>query len=268
VGEILIPQTRQELLDAFRKLTRDVDGDGKMDQWGFVLTTRRMIFQSVMAQYGATPVSEDGRTCLLNSPENCETMQFFYDLVYRDAVCPKPDGFDSWVGFRQGKVGIVFEGIWMLSELEKSDLDYVGAPFPQIGNRPGVWADSHVMCISNKAEEKQKEAGWRLIKYLSDHSLEWAKTGQVPVRKSLRETEEFREMSVQNAFARLIPYAYFTPAVPYKLELDSELELAFEKVLRQTATPKEALRVAEKNVNDIIERVYAGRNSGSEQNDE
>jgi multiple sugar transport system substrate-binding protein len=260
-GDILIPQTQKEFLDAIRRMTRDTDGDGKIDQWGYVLTTMRMIFKSVMTQYGGTLVSDDGRTCLLNSPENRKTMQFFYDLVYSENVCPKPDGFDSWVGFRQGKVGIVFEGVWMLSELEKSDLDYVGAPFPQIGDRPGAWAGSHVMCLSKTAGTRQKEAGWRLIKYLSDHSLEWAQTGMIPVRKSLRATDTFQAMKVQNAFARLIPHAYFTPAVPYDLELDAELELAFEKVLRQTETPEEALRVAEKNINEIIVRVYADRHN-------
>ena len=260
-GDILIPRTKDELLGALQRMTRDTDGDGRIDQWGYVMTTMRMIFQSVMTQYGGTLVSGDGRNCLLNSPENRKAMQFFYDLVYREKVCPKPDGFDSWVGFRQGKVGVVFEGVWMLSELEKSDLDYVGAPFPQIGDRPGVWADSHVMCLSKTADARQKAAGWRFIKYLSDHSLEWAQTGLIPVRKSLRATGTFQSMKVQNAFARLIPYAYFTPAVPYKLELDAELELAFEKVLRQTATPEEALCAAEKNINEIIERVYADRNN-------
>lgn len=263
-GDILIPQTREELLTAMKRLTRDTDGDGKPDQWGYVMTTMRMIFQSVMAQNGGALVSNNGRTCRINSPENRETMQFFYDLIYREKVCPKPEGFDSWVGFLQGKAGIVFEGIWMLSELGKSDLDFIGAALPQIGRQPGVWADSHVLCLSKTVGRRQQEAGWKFIKYLSDHSLEWAQTGQIPVRKSLRAAETFREMKIQNAFAALIPYVYFSPAVPYKLELDTELELAFEKVLRQTATPEEALLTAEENINKIIARVYADHSGSKE----
>lgn len=254
-GQIIIPQTRESLLMAMRRLTRDLDADGTPDEWGYVLTTMRMIFQSLMAQYGGSLVSPDGRTCLINSPENQAAMQFFVDLIEKEKVCPQPEGFDSWVGFRQGKVGIVFEGVWMLSELEKSDLDWCGAPFPQIGPQPGVWASSHMMCMSESSDPVRKEAAWIFIRYLSDHSLEWAVTGQIPVRRSLRETERFKSMPVQGAFAQLIDSVRFSPAVPYKLELDSELELAFEKVLRRTATPQEALAVAQANIEKIISRI-------------
>lgn len=254
-GGIRIPQTRDELLGAMRAITRDTDGDGTSDQWGYVLTTMRMIFQSVMAQYGGSLVSPDGRTCLINSPENRKAMQFFVDLIDKEKVCPRPEGFDSWVGFRQGKVGIVFEGVWMLSELERSDLDWQGAPFPQIGPQPGVWASSHMLCISGSADPARQQAAWTFIRYLSDHSLDWATTGQIPVRRSLRNTDAFESMPVQRAFAERIGHVRFSPAVPYKLELDVELELAFEKVLRRTATPAEALTTAQANIEKIIARL-------------
>ncbi|QHI68543.1 ABC transporter substrate-binding protein [Tichowtungia aerotolerans] len=254
-GDIRIPQTREPLLAAMRAMTRDLDADGAPDEWGYVLTTMRMIFQSVMTQYGGSLVSPDGKTSLINSPENRAVMQFFVDLIEKEKVCPQPEGFDSWVGFRQGKVGIVFEGSWMLSELEKSDLEWCGAPFPQIGPQPGVWASSHMMCISDSADSLRQRAARTFIRYLSDHSLEWAATGQIPVRRSLRETAAFKALPVQSAFAELIDSVRFSPAVPYKLELDSELELAFEKVLRRTATPEEALAVAHANIEKIIARM-------------
>jgi multiple sugar transport system substrate-binding protein len=259
-GHIQIPQTRESLLAAMRSITRDLNADGTPDEWGYVMTTMRMIFQSVMAQYGGALVSLDGKTCLLNSPENQVAMQFFVDLIEKEKVCPQPEGFDSWVGFRQGKVGIVFEGVWMLSELEKSDLDWCGASFPQIGPKPGVWASSHMMCISGSADPVRQKAAWAFVCYLSDHSLDWAATGQIPVRRSLRETAVFKAMPAQRAFAERIDHICFSPAVPYKLELDSELELAFEKVLRRTATPGEALAVAQANIEKIISRMNEGEN--------
>lgn len=257
-GEILIPETREELLHAMRALTRDTTGDGRTDQWGYVLTTLRMIFQSIMPQMGGDLVSPDGRTVLMNSPENERVLEFLLSLINEERVAPNPEGFDSWIGFRQGRVGIVFEGIYMFTELARSGLDFFGAPFPVIGDRPAAWADAHVLCLSSSAGQREREAGWKFITFLSEQSADWGEVGQVPVRISVLESEQFQSMETQRAFAERLPHLYFTPAVPYKLELDTELELALESVLRGTMTPAAALQRAEVNIQRIIDRVFEG----------
>lgn len=253
-GEVAIPRNRVQLLDAMHRLTKDTDGDGKTDQWGFVITATRMNYQSVMAQMGGRILSEDGRQCLVDSPENIAALDFFVDLVEKEKVCPKPEGFDSWVGFRQGKVGMVFEGPWMVPELEKSGLDYYGAAFPVIGDRPGVWVDSHVLCLSNEADGARKNAALRFIRFLSDHSLAWSSNGPLPARKSLRSTEAFRQMQTQEEFSRMIPYLQYSPMVPFKLELDIELDIAVERALRRSASSSEALHDAAAKIWTIMER--------------
>ena len=254
-GEAKPPTNRQEFLDAAEKLTRDLHGNGTIDQWGFVYTWFRTNVYAMMAQWGGESFNEARTSCLLDTQENVEALRFCADLIQKYRVAPSPEYFDAWIGFRQGKIGMALEGIYMLPDLEKqTDLDYGGAPIPLLGSVRATWANSHNLCIRSDLDREEQMASWRFVKYLSDHSVDWAVGGQVPVRKSLRESEAFRQLEVQSEFAQQIPYVKYMPRVPFIFEFYSEFDLAVEKALRGSASAHEALEVATRNVNTVIER--------------
>jgi len=107
--------------------------------------------------------------------------------------------------------------------------------------------------------DARRDAAWRLMKYLSENSLDWAEGGQIPVRKSLRETDRFRAMKIQAEFAKQIPYIRYMPSVSFSFEFCTEFDAAIEKALRGSKTPKEALDTAAENIEEIIERQRAIR---------
>ncbi|MBC8066111.1 MAG: hypothetical protein H7Y17_14865 [Chlorobia bacterium] len=61
-------------------------------------------------------------------------------------------------------------------------------------------------------------------------------------------------MQVQFAFAKQIPTMMYPPRTPVLFELGLELDLAAEKVIRGTASAKEALDLAQANSQRVIER--------------
>src|SRR5690606_23956373 len=97
-------------------------------------------------------------------------------------------------------------------------------------------------------DEQQREAALRFLGYLSDHTLDWAEGGQIPVRQSLRDSERFRAMPVQAEFARQIPYVEYMPSTPFTFEYQTEFDIACERVLRAAATPEVAIREAAANM--------------------
>lgn len=259
------PESREEFMEALKKLTRDTDGDGEVDQWGYVYTWYRTNVYTMMHQWGGRFFTPDKTECLLDCPENIKALQFCSDLIRKHNLVPPPENFDSWIGFRQGKVGIAFEGIYMLEDLKKQkDLEYGGAPLPVLGKVPAAWCDSHTICFRKDLKEKKLETAWRFARYLSDHSLHWAEGGQIPVRKSLRNTERFRKMEIQREFAKQIPYVQYVPRVPFIFEFLTEFDTAVEKALRGSASPDEALKVATDNVNTIIRRQEKWRKTRGE----
>jgi multiple sugar transport system substrate-binding protein len=252
-GNIQAPTDRATFLEALQRMTRRVPG--RPDQWGFVFANWQTTAYTFMQQFGGEFFTPDHRRCVLHNEGNIEALQFCVDLVRRYRVAPPPENFDAWIGFRQGKVGITFEGIYMLADLQKQqDLDYTGAPVPIVGPRAAAFADSHNLCLRSDLEGPALLASWRFMKFLSDNSLDWAAGGQIPVRKSLRHTPRFAGMSVQFAFARQIPYVSYFPRMTFILEFLREFDLALEMAGRGRMSPGSALQAAEDRVNQIIQR--------------
>lgn len=258
-GQPKPPTNRAEFLAAAHRLTRSASA-GHAEQFGFVFTNFESNVYTFMRQYGGQFFTQDYSRCILNNPQNVAALQFCVDLIRKEKVAPPPENFDSWIGFRQGKVAMAFEGIYMLADLQKEkDLDFGGAPVPQIGDHHAVWADSHNLCLRADLHGPDLAATWRFVKFLSDNSLDWAEGGQVPVRRSLRATPRFKAMTVQAAFARQIPIVTYLPRLPFVFEFQTEFDNAIEKALRGSVTPEQALQVAEVKVNEVIVRARAAQ---------
>ncbi len=259
-GEPRPPTNHDEFLDACARLTRRApngsnSGSPNVEQWGFVFTNLDSNLYTLMRQWDGPFFTPDESRCLLDDKRNVDALAFGVDLIRNRRVAPPPENFDSWVGFRQGKVGMAFEGIYMLADLEKqTDLEFGGAPIPQLGTNKMVWANSHNLCMRAGLNDAQRQATWRFMRFLSDNSLDWAAGGQVPVRKSLRATPRFASMPVQSAFATQIPIVNYLPRLPFIFEFQTEYDTAMESALRGSVSPQAALQTAASNINAIITR--------------
>ena len=258
-GEPKPPTNRQEFVDALRKLTRDENGDGRMDTYGLAFTWLRTNCYTLIRQWGGDILTRDGREVILDQPEAIAAMQFAVDMIDKEKVIMPPENISTFggafIGFRQGKLGIVFEGIYMLPELQRQrDLDFGAAPVPQIGPQQAAWASSHVLCLRTDLQEDELAAAKRFVKFLSDNSLDWAEGGQIPVRKSLRDTERFRNMTAQYEFSKQIPHAAYYPPSPFINEYHGEFDPAVERILRRSQTPEQSFSFAAKRIRDVFER--------------
>jgi multiple sugar transport system substrate-binding protein len=247
------PTNLKEFLQCIHD-TEKAQPDGSYDPWGFSWSMWHNNYLSLLPQFHGHYYDEKGQPDLAN-PGNVRALAFMGDLMNKMKVVPPPESNLGWIGFRQKHVAMEWDGVYMLGDLQRlDDFKYVGAPIPQIGDQPGTKADSHCLCIRSGMSDKEREASERFIVYLSKHSIEWAKAGQVPARISIRNTPEFRAMKVQYQFSRQIPWMMYEPSTPVLFELDLEIDQAIEKVLRGHATPKEALELANVNFKKAIER--------------
>jgi len=253
-GNAKLPANKAEFLAAIDKLKTPT-------VWGFALTLWRNNFQSLMPQFGGRYLDEQGNADL-NNPGNIAALSFLGELS-RKKLIPPPENGLGWVGYRQHKVDMVWDGVYMLGDLKRLEgLNYVAAPIPQIGPKPGTMADSHVLCVRQGISSAQRDAADRFIRYLSQNSIRWASAGQVPARKSVRELPEFAAMPVQSAFSKQIPYMMYPPRTTVLFELTLEIDVAVEKVIRGTADAKTALDLADANAQKAIDRDRREAKSG------
>ena len=254
-GKAKPPTTWDEFLDAAKRLTKDTSGQGRPDQWGFAIQDNHINWCTFAGQYGAAALTPDGSRAAMSSSSSLAATRQLRDLIYTHRVCPKPEGVDAWLAFRQGKVAMEMAGLFMLHSLmEQQGLPFAGAPVPQFGPRRTAWAGTNLLCQPAGLSDDHVRASWRLIKYLSDHSLTWASAGMVPARANVMQTAEFKAMTVQSEFARQVPdIVYEPPSTRYTGEVDFA-DTAVEAVLLNLATPERAMQEADRRINQLLTR--------------
>lgn len=100
-----------------RRLTRDRNGDGVIDVWGFHKTLRTNRIYYWMKAAGAEFYGNEERTVsLLNSPEAMKALEFLQSLRWEAQVIAPPGVTPSWT---QGETAIKEDGSWAL-------VNYVG----------------------------------------------------------------------------------------------------------------------------------------------
>ncbi len=254
-GKARPPRNLAEFLDAAKKLTIDTNKDGRPDQWGFVFTNQRSNWLTMADQFGGSILSPDLKTVTLDSPENIKSLQLAHDFIYKYKIAPRPEGVDAWLQFRQGKVAMVMEGIYMIASLEEQKgLDFAGAPVPQFGPKPGAWAGSHMLAQPAGIAPEASQAAWRLMRFLSDQSLEWARGGQVPARVDVEQSKAFAALPVQSQFAKQLPIVQYEVLSPRANAIFPFVDPAIESVLLDMETPAHALKDAQRRIEQVMKR--------------
>lgn len=250
-GIAAAPHNRAEFIDALKR----VKSLNRPGIWGFVFTWLMLNAYTAIRQNGGDILSPDFSGVTLNAPPAVEAMQYCADLIFKEKLVAPAETTDQWIGFRQGNVAMCWHGIFMLPDLlNQPDLEWSAAPVPTLFKQPASWADSHNLCLRADLSGRELEAGKRFIHYISEHSLDWAAGGQIPVRRSLRNSPRFAKMYAQSEFAKQIPYAAYMPSVPYVLEYQSEFDVAIETVLRGSESAQSAFDTAATNIRAIIQR--------------
>lgn len=256
--EVRPPQNREEFLEYAAKLTIDKTGDGNIDQWAwfsFGGWQFRVLWQwySVLWQNGGSVLTGDGSKAAFNSPAGIDALQLWVDMIHKEGAAPKEPA-DPEDAFRVGKLSMHVNGPWMINLFkEQADLNFRVAPMPVLGDDKGVWGDAHLMCIPKQSSAKT-DATFTFVKWLSDNSLEWAKAGQVPVRTSIVQSNEFAELVEQSEYAKQLSYVNFLPQSEKLAEIESVLLEYMDAAYLGRLTPAEALAEAETEVNSILRR--------------
>jgi len=166
-------------------------------------------------QGGGEWTNADYSQSTINSQAGVDSSNFWKSLVDQ-GISPKGTESDSEIAaFKQGKNGMVFSGIWETNgymDALKGDLG--AGPVPQLLGK-GVWSGSHHMGITTTEMSADEMQGAQyFIAWISEHSLEWAKAGQIPARQSVVNSAEFKALPAVSAIAASQPDARFFPPIP------------------------------------------------------
>jgi len=161
-----------KLVEAGTALTKDDNGDGTVDQWGFYTETTDMenYWSSLVWQNGGDIISADRTTTLLGTPEAAGGIQFLQDLIWKDKIMADPALFaETGDAFEQGKAAMEANGSWLVpthtAAAEDLGFEFGLAPLPKgpAGRYTSVNPTGAVVYKGSKAPD----AAWEFVKYLA-----------------------------------------------------------------------------------------------------
>jgi multiple sugar transport system substrate-binding protein len=204
--------------DDFEAAAKAATGSGNN---GFMVTNGfpvQQIFQMLLHQFGGSEFSQDGTKVTWNSDAGVQAMNWLLQ-AQKNYSQPNLEVDADLNAFKTGKVGMIWNGIWQLTNVTGKSVDFAGmaTAVPQIGPQMAVWAGSHQLTlpIHKKGEDPCKDAAaGMLIQYIVQNSITWSKAGQVPASNAVRDSAEFKALHPQVDIAAVVDKAFFPPSVP------------------------------------------------------
>ncbi|WP_101908348.1 ABC transporter substrate-binding protein [Marasmitruncus massiliensis] len=206
-----VPKTYDDFLTACEKLTRDTNGDGKTDVYGFGMRGSK----GGQEPWGSFVQARGGNFEDFTTPEAIQGMQDFIDLYTKGYVPPTAtaDGFNEIIAnFKSGKTAMTVHHTGSSAEMVDTFGDDVAAfPFPA---GKGQWTSmgdtENVMFESCE----NKDAAFEWMSYLATGKGQetWCvATGNVPVSKEVQQLPQFQEDRFMKASIEGAPYAGIFP---------------------------------------------------------
>lgn len=261
--------TLETLLDVSRKLTKDTNGDGEIDQYGIYeeLWSQEML-GPMLKSFGGRFVNDNETECLLTDPASIKGLKWWADLTLKHHVQPTPEVAAAFAGggvtdpFAFGKVAMTFGGSWMLERwiaLGGFEADVAPVPEGPAGRFDTIAGSGYGI---PKTSEHFEEAWTYLKAYLSPEGQRfmWGRTGRgSPTRKSAWSSFEqaWKEKGLDNVivFKKMIPYSsYARPYSPPAAQVMDIVEREFELMLLGKQTVEETAKKIKTKVDPLLEQ--------------
>ena len=255
--------TMEDFLETAKKLTK-IDSNGNYETFGFHEPYFDQWAQEMWARsFGGFVFSDDELICGLDEPETVAGFQFLADLINVHKVSP-PVVMDieaSGLSFYNGKVGMQTDGHWsipILKSIENFEWGFAHRPERKGYPRKTVYG-AGLYAVSSST--KHLEEAWKLAAYFASPEAQKiiAQGGiSMPVRQSLTE-----ELLAQEAYyaEKVFPealktYAEKFPAPPKYYEMCSEIETAFDPVMRGEMKAEEIASEIDNKIQKMLDESW------------
>jgi len=253
------PKTWDEWLRVGKKLTRDTNNDGEIDQWGLYLLGAKgeivVVFtDSLIFSNGGQIVSNNGKRGMLDSSEVIGAMKFYKNLVdIAPPGVPNADQTESSNYFATGKVAMQTIGEWeqetIINRAPDLNWDLASIPAPEQGDTFHACFGGWNFVIYKNSEHR--DAAWKFIEFASSKEMNFRMASLTPAhldaaKQYLNEFKKRPEIifeTMENAYARPI-----SPIYPQVSEIQQDMA---QNILLGMDVEK-ACREANKRLNDLL----------------
>jgi len=266
------PRTWDEFLEYARKLTRDRDGDGKIDTWGFgtigaIDPGFELRFTPILFSHGGTYLTNDNKCSALNTPEAMEALKFFVELVTVHKVVPPGVTAQNPGTVRQQmaneQIAMLLGSGWTPPIVHSNNPSLnafevlEAAPVPvKAGTKPEFSTTAWLSAWVINPHTKHPQEAWKLVKFITSKRMEekWFRDARVlSSRKDV--SGEYDEL-LKDKFARVIAaeldHAKFVPQLKEWPQIIEVINTSAQETFTGAKTPGQALRDTHEQINKIL----------------
>ena len=264
------PKSCDDFLDYAKKLTRDTDGDGKIDQWGFGTLGSKspgfsMRFGPFLWSFGGDYLTPDMKHSALDSPEAKEAFTFFVELYTKHKVIPPGltamGAQDVRTQLAQKKVAMIMGSGWTPPIVNKINPDLKAfevlkcAPAPiKRKQATAIWLSSWVMSPNTKHPNE----AWELLKFMTSKEMELKWFVDNRVTSSRKDVSGVAPEILNDKFASVmasqLPYGKVEPQIKQWPEIIDTFTTSLQEAIVGMKTPDKALAEAHERINAILAR--------------
>lgn len=248
--------TWDDFLSAAQALTKDLDGDGRIDQYGVGLEPSLIRAAPFIWQNGGELVNTPAAVRLtIDSPQALDALQWLVDLqlnhhVVPDAAAEKSE--DSETRFMNGRTAMYFDSRRATPTFrEITAFNWDVAPLPQRQSQASV-LHSDAYCLTTATANK--DAAWTFIEFANSPEGQTlvAKSGRtVPSLKAVAQSAAFLEPGQKPArsqvFLDALPAMRTLPILNNWVDIEEVFGAEFERAFYTGAPLQEVVKT-------IIER--------------
>ncbi len=263
------PATLDEVLAAAQALTKDTNGDGIVDRYGFGLIgtnddSGQVRFVMILRSFGARELYQDADgnwKTEIGTPESIDAFTYFRDLKTKYGVVPPgalENSFNENVNLMAAEqIGMLIAGSNSVGKIFTANPSLrdkiVSVEMPSVKT---TFTPVSILGWSVNAESRNKELAVEFAKFISSkqNSIRWVETtGRLPVMKDALAESEYLGTPLFEGFIAGTEASQQVPNAPFYAEVKSELGKTYQKLMLNPSSDVAAeVKACQRAIEQII----------------
>ena len=240
------PRTHSELLAAFKRLTRDTDGDGRPDRWGLWATLKTTWYERFYDFYPLYLAGSGGKTLVVNGKvvfenEAAVAALELFRRGFAEGGLPHSNFAIGRDPFIDGTVAMKIIGPWFLKELNELKVqglhfDVVPIPAPDSSGPGEHYAFADLRSIAIFSTTRHPDEAARFVAYLTSPAADrllLEDASQLPYRRGLatdpRFTASLKSWPTLSTYAKYVERTRDIDVDPDVVEIFDLISEAYEE---------------------------------------
>lgn len=256
-----LPADTDEWIQQLEALTKDLDGDGKPDQYGLVFNLLEPFWLIPwLGGFGGWVMDEQGNPTL-GSGAMVDALAFMADLKARGVIPRECDYPLADTIFMEGRAAFIINGPWSWEGYRARGIDIQLGPIPKVA-QTGLWPTpmTSAKCYSVNAyiDPATRDCTADLLSWLTSYEVQAElarKMSVLPSDLEARKLPEFESDPVMIASRDQIDKGRLMPIIPEMNAIWASMRPGYQNVMNGEMTPAEAAAFMQKRATTAIERM-------------